>query len=239
MQIRTNFPNRVTINRCSLNKDVQREIKKPTMTTVTFPPEPAANPDVVPSQHQGIPFGMQTSVMLLRYKIYLQELTTGFLFGPWPCVPAKKSPPAAPLSLRHNAVYAAPIEADFCWQSLFTAISTNNFRLLPARLLPPTCPPRLVLLLSLPQLSSILRNPVRLVGKGCPGCPLAQGHRTQCPHLAHPPLPTLQLSMHFTPKTLPVAKSPQGRRKHALSCARHKRTCGLWLEEDETMRISL
>ena len=52
LQIRSHFPNRVTIKHpFSLNKDVQREMKKHTTTTVTFPPERAraANAETVSS----------------------------------------------------------------------------------------------------------------------------------------------------------------------------------------------
>lgn len=169
------------------------------MTTVTFHPEPAANPEAAPSRHQAVPFGMPTSFVLLRHETHLQELTTGFLFGPYPCVPAKKAPPAAHLSLGHDEAYAVPVEAAFCWQSLFTAISTSIFRLLPARLLPPTRPPRLVLLLSLPQ------HPQKAGSLGWEGLPAGTGTPIPVPSpgtssSSHPPALSALL----------VTKSPQG-----------------------------
>lgn len=206
------------------------------------------------------PAGVQAFSLKRKHHIYAAEvqdiftgeLTTGFLFGPWPRVSAREASPPAHLQLRRNAVYAAPIE--LCWQSPFTAVSTNIFRLHPAHLLPPALPPKLVFHLSLPQLSSILRNLPFLVpgemstprfpwwGRDARAAPLARegshrGHQTQCPRLEHPPLLTpqtlsaLSWQKHSLDPKVPVEK------ECALGWARHKASCSSRWEAERDFAV--
>lgn len=79
----------------SLHKDVEQEMRKPTTTSVTLPPQPMRLQ--APKQ---CPASMKESSLKCKHHLHCEVLdtltgmlTTGFLFGSWPHMPVMEASP--------------------------------------------------------------------------------------------------------------------------------------------------